>query len=142
MEFIINPKTNDINGNKLVPKIGAIRLHHSVCNNLKVTRGDVVKVYSKDKERERIFREVWMGSNFGKESLFIDYDSALNLGVKNYNEIIDLNVTKTIKLCLYWNHPEHSIRVSCRLGMLSLVLGLISLIPYIVVLIRKMLLKI
>ena len=77
----------------------------------------------------RIYREVWQTNN--QESapfIEMDYRSRQELGVTaNYGRKVSLDLKKARRFLLYWNHPEHGLRIGCRLGVVGLLIGIISL---------------
>lgn len=64
----------------------------------------------------------------------LTYTSLLNLSLSNedYNHIGNLELTIGNSFVYYWNHPHHATRISMRLGVISIVMGAISLLTAII----------
>lgn len=48
-------------------------------------------------------------------------------GEKEIGDDAELILSKGSKLCYYWNNPNHNVRVTYKLGLISLLLGLLAL---------------
>jgi hypothetical protein len=107
---------------------GWIRINKKVRTD-EINRNDICSIKVKDKE---IFREI-RGMDDEKNVIMMDLDSRLLLDVKE-NECYLFEI-KTLKwwrnpisyIKFYTNHPESGIKRSMYLGIISLILGLVSI---------------
>lgn len=113
----------------LTPPAGIVRISQRICRKEKIRPGDAVRISANDISSGFIIREVWQTNNQEPESLIdMDYRSRYELGITaNYGKKVTLDLKKTYKYRLYWNHPEHSLRLGFRLGVVGLLIGIISL---------------
>lgn len=60
----------------------------------------------------------------------LTYESLLNLSVTNedYREINELEFSVGSRFLYYWNHPHHATKISTRLGIVSVVLGIVGIL--------------
>lgn len=76
---------------------------------------------------------------FSKNSIELDYDSLLELNATTSNGEVDedgfypcdLTISSTNKLEFikaYWNHPDHGYRISLQISMISMFLGIVSIL--------------
>lgn len=64
-----------------------------------------------------------------RDGIHLDYDSNYDLGITHsYGKYINIEISKARRLTFYWNHPEHSLRIGFRLGIIGLFLGLLGFI--------------
>lgn len=74
----------------------------------------------------RIWRGV-PGYVKSKDTLFIDDSGKFALIKSNDEATVDLILSKGNRISFYWNHFENATRISFKLGLTSVVLGVISL---------------
>lgn len=79
-----------------------------------------------------VYRMFASGNSKGinKTSIGLTLESLNLLGINLNNLNPDnLKISKGSKTLFYWNHPKHNVRVAYKLGFVSVVCGIISLIP-------------
>jgi hypothetical protein len=108
---------------------GWIRINKEVREEIK--RNDICSIKVKDKDNE-IFREI-RGMDDEKNVIMMDLDSRLLLEVKeNDSPLFEIKTLKWWRnpisyIKFYTNHPESGIKLSMYLGIISLLLGLVSI---------------
>lgn len=62
-------------------------------------------------------------------------NSVAKLGVKSelHKNQVEINISRSNWLFYFWNHPFHVTRVSMRIGILSLIASIISIILAIII---------
>ena len=65
--------------------------------------------------------------DLGNETIGLSFSSCQYLGIEDF-ESANFTLKKGNKLLFYWNHPLHEIRIAFKLGILSVFLGLISIL--------------
>ncbi len=68
-------------------------------------------------------------SGFNGDSVALTYSSIRMLTDKSVSALLGgkVTVSKSNRHLFFWNHPFHATRVSYRLGLVSIVLGLLSI---------------
>lgn len=116
-----------------------VRVHSS--NLVKYGRRTPVIIYRNDDKKKRIIRyAVGAGSLKGvtKDTVAVDYDAIQTLGFKkHFNQECDLKVRKARayeQVLFFARHPDISVRLSVRLGVLGAVQGFVGfvlgILPY------------
>lgn len=113
------------------------RVHTSILRDTNLKRNQWIKIVNLD-NKKTIFRKVRGASpkDSSKEYMELDYDSRLELGIvanKNDSGYLDVNLrieqANYIDIfCANWNYPNYAIKISVRISIISLMLGLIGLI--------------
>ena len=109
------------------------RLHTSVLRDTDINRNDWIKITNNKDTSKYIFRRVKGGSpkNSSKHYIELDYDSRLELGIKEKCDEVDLIAEKATYFEIFkanWNYPNYAIKLAFRLAVLSVVLGFIGVI--------------
>ena len=89
----------------------------------------ILKIYSKDTKISiyRIWRGVPPFLQNSKDILFIDKNAKYSLTLPNHNQA-DIVLSKGNKFLFYWYHYDNATRVSFKLGFVSVMLGIISIV--------------
>ena len=89
----------------------------------------ILKIYSKDTKISiyRIWRGVPPFLQNSKDILFIDKNAKYALTLPNHNQA-DIVLSKGNKFLFYWYHYDNATRVSFKLGFVSVMLGIISIV--------------
>lgn len=94
-------------------------------NSLK--RLSVVKISANGQVIYRAFRGV-SATDFISDYAALSPNSIMQLNDKDGKEPLEVEVSKGCIFPFYWFHPDKAIRISAKLGFLSLLLGVISFI--------------
>lgn len=89
----------------------------------------VIKITSLDTKKS-IYR-FWNGAPFGaktKDTLFLDKYAKYDLLVEKNKNTVNIVFSKGSKLKFYLNHYDHMVRVSFKLGLWSVIIGIVSFI--------------
>ena len=77
---------------------------------------------------KRLIRRMYRGENtLLKDEFGLTPLSIYELGLGNDNNNIDIGFSRGNKILFYCNHPKHYVRVAFKLGVLSIILGIISI---------------
>lgn len=98
--------------------------------NTKYKRTPPIVKVTNPKTGHSIHRAYRMGRNFPKNACGLSYFSILEL-INNDDDMAQMNQVVLSKGSLwkyYWYHPFHATKISTRLGVFSIALGLLSLI--------------
>lgn len=98
-------------------------------NSLK--RLSVVKISAKGHVIYRAYRGV-SATDFLKDYVALSPNSIMQLNDKDGNEPLEVEVSKGCIIPFYWYHPDKAVRLSIKLGTLSLLLGIISIVVSII----------
>ncbi|MBQ0051467.1 MAG: hypothetical protein KBT11_05320 [Treponema sp.] len=88
----------------------------------------IVKITSCD-TKNSIYR-FWNGMPSGaksKDTLFLDEKAKFDLLAEG-NSSANVTISKASKFSFFWNHYDHSVRISFKLAALSMAMGVVSLI--------------
>lgn len=104
------------------------KTHCSICRN----KSNFVKIKS-DKSKRSIYRicTAQAAKGFGKNYAALTINSMHKLEVEKAfkkGEDVDISISRTWWLPFYWNHPFHATRISMRIGLISIILGLIGIL--------------
>lgn len=89
----------------------------------------IIKITSLDSKRT-IYR-IWNGAPLGsktKNTIFLDKNAKYDLLNNKDSNTVTVVISKGTKLLFYWNHYDHMTRVSFKLALWSVILGIISFI--------------
>ena len=89
----------------------------------------VIKITSLD-TNQSIYR-FWNGAPLGaktKDTLFLDKNAKYDLLADKNNNIANIIISKGTKLSFYLKHYDHMVRVSFKLGLWSVIIGIVSFI--------------
>ncbi len=98
-----------------------------------------VKLTAGSKSIYRTIKAAKPMKGFNSCAIELDYDSLLELEIVSSNNSPDedgfypcnIVITKANKIDIfkaYWNHPEHGYRISLRISIISLFLGLVGIV--------------
>lgn len=98
-------------------------------------RNNWIKITSKNASIYRRVKGLSM-QNFTKDSMELDYDSRLELGISGAKKDTgfidcDVNIKKASLVEVFqanWNYPNYPVKIAFRLGILSVFLAVIGLI--------------
>ena len=105
-------------------------------NDYSPSKRGIVKIKVKC-EKPCIYRMFYSGNShkLNKKEIALSMLSLQQLGIdlnnKN-NDLIKIILSKGSKHKFYWRHPQHYVRVAYKLALLSLALGLISIITSVI----------
>tara|TARA_B100000446_G_scaffold184352_1_gene206134 strand:- start:17432 stop:17869 length:438 start_codon:yes stop_codon:yes gene_type:complete len=95
----------------------------------KFFRRDAVVVINQD-NGEKVLRYVMgnPGLSITKDSLAIDYDAVDHLGIKYKEQVnVEVRAASAIEVLMwFWHHPDLSVNLSVRLGVIGAVLGVLG----------------
>lgn len=105
------------------------KIYFSECGNTPWKRG-IVKIKSgSDPKKMRTIYRMFQGSNLkGVEKNIIGLTGTSMNILDNPKEVLENNLSKGSKFCFYWQHPQHYVRVSFKLGVVSVLLTIVSLV--------------
>ena len=73
-----------------------------------------------------------LGVDTSKGIIYLDPEEILSAISELVYLISNLRSSKTNFLRFYWNHPFHATKISMRIGLISIILGVLSLITSII----------
>lgn len=80
----------------------------------------------------RIINRMFWGENIKGDEIGLSNQSKILLELTNETDEYEFTLCKGSKFFFYWQHPLHYVRVSFKLGMLSVILGVIGVVLTIV----------
>ena len=100
-------------------------------NNFKTyaKKRKVIKITSLD-TRQSVYR-FWNGAPLGaktKDTLFLDKNAKYDLLADKNKNIANIILSKGTKLKFYLKHYDHMVRVSFKLGLWSVIIGIVSFV--------------
>ena len=84
-------------------------------------------------DRKKIYRRYFSDNNISgidAKTVGLTPASIRELSSGRNNEVVGMSVKvrKACSFCYYWNHPFHATRISYRLGLPSLIIGVFALV--------------
>ncbi|MEQ9223906.1 MAG: hypothetical protein RJQ08_10780 [Salinisphaeraceae bacterium] len=109
-----------------------VRVPNRVIRDGLIKRRQPVMIYRKENRKAKVLRfALGVGrppEGFDDETILLDYDAKIGLGLRRADEA-SLEVRPATRWEIwgwYWNHDQPPVRLSIRLGVLSVVLGVIG----------------
>lgn len=93
------------------------------------TKKKVIKITSKD-SKITIYR-FWNGAPVGaktKDTIYVDKYAKYDLLLNKDQEKANLILSRGSKIAFYLNHYDHMVRVSFKLGLWSVIIGVVSFV--------------
>lgn len=87
----------------------------------------IVKI-TNNSNRKSIYRKPSAGRGLSKEDIALSYESINQLEAEIGKVDLTISTCCFSRFKFYWNNPYYAIRISMKLGLLSILLGIISLI--------------
>lgn len=97
----------------------------TAANSLK--RLSVVKISANDQVIYRAYRGV-SATDFLKDYVALSPNSIMLLNDKDGKEPQEVEVSKGCQIPFYWYHPDKAVRLSVKLGFISVLLGIVSIV--------------
>jgi hypothetical protein len=120
---------SDVDGDVLMKSDG----YNAVFKTTKKTadnsqkRLSIVKISANGKVIYRAYRGV-SATDFLKDYVALTPNSIMLLNDKAGNEPKEVEVSKGCIFPFYWYHPDKAVRISFKLGLVSLLMGVISIV--------------
>lgn len=113
--------------------LGKIRLDHRFCKKFSIKRNDFIKIIPENLEGKTLIRQVFMSANIGINTCILDYDSVNLLSAGEEKATIKIKKIKKLSFMpsvryFLFSDPDLAIRRAYQLAVISLLLGIISLI--------------
>lgn len=134
MSFFVKVKYITAQKNEyLKVPLGKVRMDYELCKNLSLKRNDFIKIVPENKNGKAIIRQIFMSANLGKNTCVLDYDSVNLLGGTNDENQLEIKKIKKISFLpsikyFLTSDPDLGTRRAYQLAVISLVIGIISLV--------------